>query len=106
MSRRASALEGLDDDHAPTAARARMRERLRFGVASAAGIAGFEVCCRRVEQLTRLRDVVGASAVREEAVVAGAVKDAGREMGGEALGRIANCKRDSLYPGPPVRVLG
>src|SRR5260370_35859758 len=76
MSRRASALEGLDDDHAPTAARASMRERLRFGVASAAGIAGFEVCWRRVEQLSRLRDVVRAPAVREEPVVAAATRAA------------------------------
>jgi hypothetical protein len=69
MSRRASALEGLDDDHAPAAARTRMRERLRFSVASA-GIAGLDMCGPHVEQPTRLRDVVGASAVGEEAVVA------------------------------------
>src|SRR5258708_40206701 len=81
MSRRRSALEGLDDDHAPAAAGLRMRERLGFGIASGAGIAGLEVCCLDVEQLMRLRDVVGASAVREEAVVAG-VMEAARRGGG------------------------
>src|SRR5260370_33191681 len=98
MSRRASALEGLDDDHAPTAARARMRERLRFGVASAAGIAGFEVCCRRVEQLTRLRDVVGASAVREEAVVADGMKTARPGGGQGGAGELVRGQRQ--LPGP------
>src|SRR5260370_24828679 len=101
MSRRASALEGLDDDHAPTAARARMRERLRFGVASAAGIAGFEVCCRRVEQLTRLRDVVGASAVRKEAVVADAMKAARQDVDQEAAGGLRHGKRHYPWPVAP-----
>src|SRR5260370_11638232 len=99
MSRRASALEGLDDDHAAAAARARMRGRLRFGVASAAGIAGFEVCCRRVEQLTRLRDVVGASAVREEAVVADAMKAAGQDVDQEAADEILRWQGHYPWPG-------
>src|SRR6266568_2519276 len=67
MSRRASALEGLNDDQAPAAARARMRERLGFSLARGAGIAGLDMGCLDVEQLTRLRDVVGASGVCEEA---------------------------------------
>jgi hypothetical protein len=51
------------DDHAPAAARARIGERVGFNLASAAGIAEIDMCCVDVEQATRLRDVVGASAI-------------------------------------------
>src|SRR5260370_32568520 len=98
MSRRGSALEGLDDDHAPAAARARIRKRLGFGVASAAGIAGLDMGCLDVEQLTRLRDVVGASAVREEAVVADAMEAAGQDVDQEAADELVDGKRH--HPGP------
>jgi hypothetical protein len=57
-----------------------MRERLWFSVASAAGIAGLDVCCLHVEQLTRPRDVVGAPAVREEGVVADAMEAARQDV--------------------------
>ena len=57
-----------------------MRERPRFSVARAAGIAGLDMCGPHVEQLTRLRDVVGASGVGEEAVVADAMEAAGRHV--------------------------
>src|SRR6267143_6541705 len=90
MSRRASALEGLDDDHAPAAARARMRERLRFSVASAAGIAGLDMCGPHVEQPPRLRDVVGAPAVGEEAVVADAMEAAGQHVDQEAADELVD----------------
>src|SRR5579864_1894493 len=94
MSRCASALEGLDDDHAPAAARARMRERLRFD--SAAGIAGFDVCWLRIEQLARLRDVVGASSVCEEAVVADAMEAAGQDVDQEAADELVDGERHHL----------
>src|SRR6202521_6239052 len=93
MSRCASALEGLNDDHAPAAAWARMRERLGFGLASAAGIAGLDVGCLDVEQLTRLGDVVGASGVGEEAVVADAMKAAGQDGDPAAAGEPSQRER-------------
>src|SRR5438309_12034947 len=102
MSRRASALEGLDDDHAPAAAWARMRERPRFSVASAAGIARLDMCGPHVEQLTRLRDVVGASAVGEEAVVADAMEAAGQHVDQEAADELVDGKRHHLGPVAPV----
>ncbi len=48
---------------------------MRFSIASTAG---FDVCCLHVEQLPCLRDVVGATAVGEEAVVA----DEGAQLNG------------------------
>src|SRR5712691_3553468 len=102
MSRRASALEGLDDDQAPAAARARMRERVRFSLASAVGIAGLDMCCVDVEQATRLRDVVGASAVGEKAVVADAMKAGGQDVDQEAADELVDGKRHYLGPVAPV----
>src|SRR6266568_5056889 len=96
MLRRRSALEGLDDDHAPAAARARMRERMGFSLAHGAGVAGLEVCCLDVEQLMRLRDVVGASAVREEAVVADAMEAAGQDVDQEAADELVDGERHHL----------
>src|SRR5260370_39937870 len=100
MSRRASALEGLDDDHAPAAARARMRERLRFNLANAASIAGLELCCRHVEQLTRLGDVVGASGVGKETVVADAMEAAGQDVDEGEAGEIVGGGSRYLGAGP------
>ena len=57
-----------------------MRERLRFSVASPAGIAALDMYCLDVKQSTRLRDVVGASAVGEEAVVADPMEAAGQAV--------------------------
>jgi hypothetical protein len=43
------------------------------------------VCCLDVEQLTRLCDVVGASGVGEEAVVADAMETAGQDVDQAAM---------------------
>jgi hypothetical protein len=51
-----------------------MRERLGFSLTRAAGIAGLDACSLYVEQLTRPRDVVGASAISEEAMVTDAME--------------------------------
>ncbi len=67
-----------------------MRERLGFGIASAAGIAGLGMGVLDVEQLTRLRDVVGASGVGEEAVVADAMEAAGQHVDQEAADELVN----------------
>src|SRR6266567_7044481 len=102
MSRRASALEGLNDDQAPAAARARMRERLGFSLARGAGIAGLDMGCLDVEQLTRLRDVVGASGVCEEAVVADAMEAAGQDVDEEAADELVDGERHHLSPFAPL----
>src|SRR5205807_8948229 len=112
MSRSTSALESLDDDHAPAAARARMRERLGFSLTSAAGIAEFDACWVYVEQLTRPRDVVGASAIGEEAIVTDAVEAARQDVDQEAADELVDGERHHLGPmalrrtpgGPHVRV--
>src|SRR5271169_1849182 len=98
MSRPGSALESLDDDHAPAAARARIRERLRLGVTSAAGIVRLDACWLHVEQLTRPRDVVGASAIGEEAVVADAMETAGQDVDQEAADELVDGERHHLGP--------
>src|ERR1700730_10991985 len=72
-----SAREGLDDNHTPATAGARMRERLLLG---AAGVAVRDLWRRGVEQPTCARDILGASAIGEEAVVANAVETAGQHV--------------------------
>jgi hypothetical protein len=64
--RRAAALEDLDDDHAAAAAGTGIREDLRLTVVGTVGITGLIPHLRHAEQLARLRDVVGAPAIREE----------------------------------------
>ena len=70
-----------------------MRERLRFSLASAAGIAGLDMCCVDVEQPTRLGDVVGASGVGEEAVVADAMEAVGQDVDQEAADELVDGAR-------------
>jgi hypothetical protein len=68
ISRRATVLEGLDDDQAAVAARTRLRECLRLTAAGAIGITELILRCLHVEQLTRSPDVLGAPAVGEQTV--------------------------------------
>ena len=79
-----------------------MREHLWLSVASAAGIAGLDVCCLHFEQLTRLRDVVGASAVREAAVVGDAMEAAGQDVDQEVADELVDGERHHLGPVEPV----
>src|SRR5260370_27118627 len=89
MPRRATALEGLDDDHAAAAARTGMRECLRLAVAGAVGLTTLILRRRQVEQLTRSRDVLDAPAVGERTVVADAGGNLPQEGGKkEAQGQV------------------
>src|SRR5260221_7762250 len=83
MSRIAAGLEGLDDDHAAAAAGARVRERWRLAVVAGASVAGLARWRRHAEQLARSGDVLGASAIGEETVVADGVGAAGQHGGEE-----------------------
>src|SRR5262249_60603642 len=55
-----------------------------------------------VEQLTRLRDVVGASAVGEEAVVADAMEAAGQDVDQEAADKLVDGERHHLDAVAPI----
>src|SRR5262249_9003552 len=80
----------------------RMRERLRFSLASAAGIAGLDMGWLDVEQPTRLRDVVGASGVGEEAVVTDAMEAGGQDVDQKAADELVGGERHHLGPVAPV----
>jgi hypothetical protein len=73
MTRGRAALEYLDGDHAPAAARAGMRRGWRL-----VGIAGIKlgiVVLRHADELAGARDIVGAGGSGEQAVVADAMSD-------------------------------
>jgi hypothetical protein len=76
----AAGLEGLDDDHATTAAGARVRERLRrIGVA--------RLLDRRrgqVQELTHGLHRFGAIGAGEQAIVTDAMETLGEDVGEEA----------------------
>jgi hypothetical protein len=82
--RRAAALEGLDDDHATAAARARVRDHLGLVGLELIGISGLGLCRRHVEQVARPGDVVGARTAGEQAVVADAVEALRQDMDQES----------------------
>src|SRR5204862_8204953 len=92
----ATALEGLDDDHAAAAARARVREGLRFVVVDVASIAGLALCRRHVEEPARSRNVLGAAAVGQETVVADAMESVGQYVNEEATDELVDGERHQL----------
>src|SRR3979409_1614580 len=102
MTRSATALEGLDDDHAAAAAGAGMCERLRLTVVGAVGGTWVILCRRHVEQLPRSRDVVGAPAVGEETVVADAMEAAGQHVDEEAADELVDGEGHHLGPLAPL----
>ena len=67
-----------------------MRQRLRLAVGGAVGSTGLILCRGNVEQVTGSRDVLGASAIGEETVVADAMEAADQVFRGEA----GRCRRD------------
>ena len=79
MARRASALEGLDDDHAAAATRT-----CRLVVIRSIGIGGFALGLWPSEQFAGARDVIGGGASGEQAVVADAVEAARQDVDEEA----------------------
>src|SRR2546429_68357 len=87
MSRPASGLESLDDDHAPAAARERMRERLGFSLTRAAGTAGLAERALAVHDpfgLAQRCEIGGEGAALAEAgVIAEELQAAGDMKGGE-----------------------
>src|SRR6266550_869507 len=84
VARRLAALEGLDDDHATAAARARVRERFGLGGLGATVIRSLGLCRGHVEQAAHSGDVVGARAAGEQAVVANAVEAVRQDVGQES----------------------
>ena len=78
MPGRCTALEDLDDDHATAAA---WTNRLA-GIDGGTGDLG--LCRRYVEQLARPRDIAGARAAGEQAIVADAVKAVRQDVDQEA----------------------
>src|SRR5882757_5452409 len=93
MPRCAAALEGLDDDHAATAARAWERVHRRLvGV----GIAGLALRRRDSEQLAGAGEVVGAPAIGEQAIVSDAMEAAGQHVDEKAADELAARQRHDL----------
>ena len=84
MPRRAATLECLDDDHSAAATWTGIRGWLGFAVIRGGGVAGFLSHLRNTEQLTGSGDVLGPSAIGEQAIVADAVESAGQHVDEEA----------------------
>ena len=84
MSRRGAGCEDLDDEHATTAAGARLGERLLVVGLGVVGRSGLRFGSWRVEQLSGLRDVLFAPIVSEQPVVADAVKASGQNVDKES----------------------
>ena len=90
MPRRTTALEDLDDDHATAAA---WTSRLA-GIDGSSGRLTFRFC--NGKQLTGARDVVGAGAFGEQAVVADAVQAFWQHVDEEAADELEGPERDLL----------
>ncbi len=90
MPWRCTALEDLDDDHAAAAA---WTSRLA-GIDGGTGGLGLGVC--NGEQLARPRDVVGAGAFGEQAVVADAVEAVRQHVDQEAANELVGGERHEL----------
>jgi hypothetical protein len=96
ISRGATALEDLNDDHAAAAARSRMRTRLRFTFTDAVGITGRVLRLWNAEQLTHTHDIVGPVGIGEEAIVADAVEPIGQDMDQKAADELVGIERHQL----------
>ena len=73
-----------------------MRECLRLTLASAVSITGRILWRRCIEQLTRSRDVLGAPAIGEEAVVPNAVEPVGQDVDQETADELVGVERHEL----------
>src|SRR2546423_1690820 len=89
VARRGAALEGLDDDHAAAAARARMREWLRLAGVGAGGAGRVVLGLWNGEQFAGSGDVVGAGTVGEQSVVADAVEAVRQDVDEKAADELA-----------------
>src|SRR4030081_1558517 len=101
-ARCAAALEGLNDDHAPAAARAWVRERGRL-VAAGGILVGFARARRRGEQLTGACDVVDARAAGKQTIVTDAVEAGRQYMDEEAADELVGVERHRFEPVAPCR---
>src|ERR1700732_5556818 len=95
-ARRATALEGLDDDHAPPAMRARLCEGLRFIGIDGGCIAGGVLWNGCVEQCARVLEAFGALAAGEQTVVTDAVESGWQHVDEEAADELAGCEGHDL----------
>ena len=95
MPWRCAALEDLDDDHATAAAWARVREG-RLVAIMIIGIGSLTLGLLTTEQLAGTFDVVGASSLGEQAVVADAVQALGQDVDEEAADELVCCERHHL----------
>src|SRR5262249_44574186 len=102
MAGRAAAREGLDDDHAATATRARLRDRRRRIWFGGLCIAGLGLWARCMEQLTSPRDVAGAGGSGEEAVVADTVEAVGQDVKEETADELGCGEGHDLVAGATV----
>ena len=107
MTWMAAGLEGLDDEHAAAAARARVCERL-CGI----GLARLLSFCRsigrrwvQIQELTHVLDRFGAIAAGEQAVVADAVEALGQNVDEEAADELIDVERHRGERDTPSRSL-
>src|SRR5215813_160935 len=92
--RLAAGIEGLDDEHASAAARARMCERLcRIGLAGLLGRSLFGRRWVEVQELTHGLDGLGAIAAGEQAVMANAMEALGQDVDEEAADELVDVER-------------
>src|SRR5271167_4663473 len=94
MPWRCAALEDLDDDHATAAAWARARAGGRLVAIITIGSIALGLLA--TEQLAGAIDVVGASSLGEQTVVADAVQALGQDVDEEAADELVYCERHRL----------
>jgi hypothetical protein len=75
-----------------------MRQRRRLIEFGGRYIIGLGLRCRRIEQLARPRNVVGAGSTGEQAVVADAVEAVGQDVDEEAADELVGGERPALVP--------
>src|SRR5262252_4493457 len=92
MAWRCTAREEFDDDHAPAAARTRMRERLVV----LGEVGGLVLWLWSGEQVTGARDIGGARGFGEQAIVAYAVEAVRQHVDEEAADEVVGCERHTL----------
>ena len=93
-----SGLEGLDDDHAPAAGGTGLCEALPLLVILIGAGFGFVLLRLDAEQLSHPRQVLGAGAVGEEALMADAMETLRQDVEEEAADELVGIERHDLLP--------
>ncbi len=96
MHRLAAACEGLDDDHAATAAGTATRRHVWLVGRCGFGRFGHFRATRHREQLPRPRDIDGAIAIGEQSIVADAVEAAWQHVDQETSDELVCCELHQL----------